>query len=134
MPTETIGIRQCPVCAAEQLDHDNFCRRCGVDQGSSIDLATRVTGSITGGVTGNAVISGWETRPLSGSGTLGRAYSKPLIRIVTHELSERTSSIRANRWAIRLVSALVAVPLWIMIVLLSPLDAYVAAKDLAKQV
>jgi hypothetical protein len=35
---------------------------------------------------------------------------------------------------VRLVSALVAVPLWLMIVLLSPFDAYVAAREIAKQV
>jgi hypothetical protein len=33
----------------------------------------------------------------------------------------------------RLVSMLIAVPLWLMIVLLSPLDAYAAAKAIAKQ-
>jgi hypothetical protein len=27
---EAIGLKQCHVCAAEQLDRDNFCRRCGV--------------------------------------------------------------------------------------------------------
>ena len=32
-----------------------------------------------------------------------------------------------------LVSILIAVPLWLMIVLLAPLDAYVAAKAIAKQ-
>jgi hypothetical protein len=35
--------------------------------------------------------------------------------------------------AMRVVSMLIAVPLWLMIVLLSPLDAYVAAKAVAKQ-
>jgi hypothetical protein len=39
----------------------------------------------------------------------------------------------ANRRATRLVSILIAVPLWLMIVLLSPLDAYAAAKAIAKQ-
>jgi hypothetical protein len=32
----------------------------------------------------------------------------------------------------RLVGAIVVAPLWVMIVLLAPLDAYVAAKAIAK--
>jgi hypothetical protein len=52
---------------------------------------------------------------------------------VTKELSEKTSSLRANRLAMLLISMLVAAPLWLMIVLLSPLDAYVAAKNLAER-
>jgi hypothetical protein len=29
---ETIDLKQCHVCAAEQLDHDNFCCHCGASQ------------------------------------------------------------------------------------------------------
>jgi len=76
---------------------------------------------------------GCETAPLSGSGTLRRSYSGRLVGIVTQELSKQTSRCGANRRATLLISMLVAAPLWLMIVLLSPLDAYVAAKDLAKQ-
>lgn len=123
---ETIGLNQCHVCSSELLDRDKFCRRCGASQSSHIDQTVDITG--------RAALSDLETRPSSGGGPLRRSYSDPLIRIVTRELSQRTSPFRANRWAIRLVSALVAVPLWLMIVLLSPLDAVVAAKAVARQV
>jgi hypothetical protein len=52
---------------------------------------------------------------------------------VAQKLSEETSSLREHRWMMLLVGMIVAVPLWLMIVLLSPLDAYVAAKDLSRQ-
>ena len=110
---ETTGLRLCQACGAEQLGRDKFCRRCGIQ---------------------NGLVAPSRTGPLSGTGSLRRSYSGPLIGIVAQKLSEDTSSFRSNRWAMLLISMMVAVPLWLMIVLLSPLDAYVAAKDLSKQV
>ncbi len=132
--TETIGLRQCQVCGAEQRERDRFCRRCGVSQSRRVDPFNGITGGLTSDAIGRADRSAEETRPLSRSGTLRRSYSGPLVGIVTQELSEQTASFHANRWAMLLISILVAAPLWLMIVLLSPLDAYVAAKDIAKQV
>src|SRR5262249_19339438 len=131
---ETTGLRHCQVCGAAQTARDKFCRRCGVSQSRRVEPINCITGSVTGDVVGRAVRPGCETRPLSGSGALRRSYSGRLVGIVTQELSEQTSSLRANHWAMLLISILVAAPLWLMIVLLSPLDAYVAAKALAKQV
>lgn len=123
---ETIALKRCDACSAESLDRDKFCRRCGACQDSSNDPTT--------GVIGSADSSDFKTRPLTGSESVRQSYSGPLVRVVTQELLERTSSLGANRWARPLVSVLVAVPLWLMIVLLSPLDTYIAAKAIAKQV
>jgi ribosomal protein L40E len=127
---ETTGFKLCQACGAAQNERDKFCRRCGVSQ----SLRVEPLNCITGGVAGRIDRSGCETGPQSGSGTLRRSYSGPLVDNVTKKLSEQTSALRANCWAMLLISMLVAAPLWLMIVLLSPLDAYVAAKDLAKQV
>jgi ribosomal protein L40E len=119
---ETTGIKQCHDCGAELLERDKFCRRCGVSQGVPTSTLTGVTAGTEG-----------EPGSLSDDGTLCRSYSSRLVNVVSRDLSTRTSSLRANRKAMRLVSMLIAVPLWLMIVLLSPLDAYVAAKAIAKQ-
>ena len=119
---ETTGIKECHACGAELLERDKFCRRCGVSQGVPTSTLTGVTDG-TGG----------EPRSLPDDGTLCRSYSGRLVNVVSQDLSARTSSLRANRKAMRLVSMLIAVPLWLMIVLLSPLDAYAAAKAIAKQ-
>jgi len=121
---ETVGLKQCSGCNAELLDRDKFCRRCGAGQSGPLELAHEASGKAP---------SSFETSALCG-GALRRSYSDPLIRIVTQELSERTSSLRASRSTMHLISALVAVPLWLMILLLSPLDAVVAAKAVARQV
>jgi hypothetical protein len=131
---ETTDFRRCQACGAAQRDHDNFCRHCGVSQSLRFEPLNCMTGGVADSVVSGADTSGRETALLISGGTLRRSYSGKLVGIVTHELSEHTSSFRANRWAMLLISLLVAAPLWLMIVLLSPLDANVAAKDLAKQV
>jgi hypothetical protein len=131
---ETTDFKHCRVCGAVQMDHDRFCRRCGASQNRHIEPVNCNAGSIAGAVVGRLGKPGTETEPLPGSGTLRRSYSGPLVSIVTQQLSEQTSSLRANRRAMLLISILIAAPLWLMIVLLSPLDAYNAAKDIAKQV
>jgi len=123
---ETVALKRCHVCSAGALDPDKFCRRCGACLSARNDQTT--------GVIGSGDSSDFKTSPLTGSESMRQSYSGPLIRIVTQGLLERTSSLRANRWARPLVSVLVAVPLWLMIVLLSPLDTYIAAKAIAKQV
>ena len=129
---ETSGFNHCQVCGAEQIDRDKFCRRCGAGQSRGLGLSNCKTDS--GVVADDAGAPGYATASLSGGAAPRRSYSGPLINIVTQQLSEQTSSFRANRLAMLLIGILVAAPLWLMIVLLSPLDAYVAAKDLAKHV
>ena len=119
---ETTGIKKCHACGAELLERDKFCRRCGVSQGVPTSTLTGVTEG-TGG----------EPRSLPDNEAICLSYSSKLVNVVSQDLSARTSSLRANRMEMRLVSMLIAVPLWLMIVLLSPLDAYVAAKAIAKQ-
>ncbi|MCI0664759.1 MAG: zinc ribbon domain-containing protein [Acidobacteria bacterium] len=130
--TETIGLNKCMTCGAEQNDRDKFCRRCGARQSSSIDRSSKTTSGISSGYIDK--YSGYNTRTFPLNRTERRSCSDQLVSIVTQELSERTSSIRANRWVMHLVSVLVTAPLWLMIVLLSPLDAYLAAKNIAKHV
>jgi hypothetical protein len=127
---ETSGFNHCQGCGAAQIDRDKFCRRCGVSQSRGVELSNYSpdSGAIAAGAPGCA------TAPLSGCAAPRRSYSGPLINIVTKQLSEQASPFRANRLAMLLISILVAAPLWLIIVLLSPLDAYVAAKDIAKQV
>ena len=132
--TEILGLKQCRLCDAELLERDRFCRRCGVSRSRGAEPLINMTGGHAGDVIGRVESAGYETRLLPGVGTLRRPYSGALVGIVTQELSEKTSWLLANHWARLLIRTLVAVPLWLMIMLLSPLDAYVAAKDLARQV
>ena len=122
--TETIGLTQCHICSAELRERDKFCRRCGVNQSLCTAPLTVVAG--------NGSKFEYETRPLPRSSNRGGSFSGTLVNFVTQSVSERTSGCGANRWTMRLVGALVVAPIWVMIVLLAPLDAYVAAKAIAK--
>ncbi|MGH9836427.1 MAG: hypothetical protein ACRD9Y_25670 [Blastocatellia bacterium] len=123
---ETVGLNQCHACGAEGLERDKFCRRCGVNHSFR-------TAPYIGGAGGTEPFE-CETRQLPVIESRCYSFSGALAQAVTRGVSERTSPFRNQRWALRLVSALVAVPLWLMIVLLSPFDAYVAAREIAKQV
>lgn len=110
--TETIAMKQCHRCGMELRDRDKFCRRCGVSQNLSAEHATKL---------------------FSDSGALHQSLSGSLVQAVTTGLAQRTTALPANRWAMRLASVLVAVPLWLMIVLLSPLEAIAAARAISNQ-
>jgi hypothetical protein len=122
--TKTISLKQCTRCNAELLDRDKFCRSCGIQQRVPVHPSTGFIKKPIG-------CDCESTRP--GSSALRRSYSHPLLRIVTRELSLTTTALRSKPWTMHLFSVLVTVPFWLIIVLLSPLDAYVAAKSIAKQ-
>jgi ribosomal protein L40E len=122
---ETVDLIECHACGAEQPGRDKLCRRCGASQRLKVASATSVTSD-----------ADWfarETRPLLSTKHYD-SFSGALVNSVTEGVSARASSLSANRWVMRLASALVAVPLWLMIVLLSPLDAYIAARTIARRV
>jgi hypothetical protein len=120
---ETTGFQRCQGCGATQIDSDKFCRRCGARLNRRAALLNRGAGSVAEG-----------TLDRAGGGILRRSYSGPLVNDVTQKLSKQTSPFLDNRRATFLIRTLVAAPLWLMIVLLSPLDAYITAKDLARRV
>ncbi len=120
---ETVGLTQCHLCGAEPLERDRFCRQCGASRRLNIVSAT--------GPTADPAQPARDTRPFPGAKHYD-SFSGALVKLVTESVSERASSLAASpgasRWTMRLAGALVAVPIWLMIVLLSPLDAYVAAR------
>jgi hypothetical protein len=97
---ETVAIKQCHTCAAELLERDKFCRRCGIRQAPA-EHTTKL---------------------------LSPSFSGSLVKAVAQSVAQQTAGPHANRVTRRLVALLVTLPLWLMIVLLSPLDAYLAAQ------
>ena len=123
---ETVGLLRCHSCNSEQPRPDKFCRRCGASQ--------RPGGAC---LTGDTERPAQDTRPLRHPQNYD-SFSGALVTLVTEGVSARASSLSpspaGNRWAMRLAAVLVAAPLWLMIVLLSPLDAYAAARAITKRV
>jgi hypothetical protein len=126
---ETAGLGQCHACGAKQPGRDRFCRQCGASQELKITFLT--------GLTGAAELSARDTKPLPGI-KHHDSLSGALVNLVAESVSTRASSLSpspaVNRRAMRMAGALAVVPIWLMIVLLSPLDAYVAARAIARRV
>ena len=120
---ESGAIKQCPACGGKLLAGDRFCRHCGVTQNDSY-----VTAALT------ADLINYETRPLSDDKAAYQSLSGTLVNIVAHGLSAKSLSICASRKLTRLVAVIATIPIWLLIVLLSPVEAYVAAKTITKQV
>lgn len=120
MITETISLRNCCACGAELHDHDKFCRRCGVRQASRYATSTDL-----------ARLSECETRPLQSGEEVYQSFSGQLISIVAQSMSARATAPGGSRHLRRLVCTLITIPIWMLIVMLSPLDALAAAKAAA---
>jgi hypothetical protein len=56
-----------------------------------------------------------------------------LVRIVTQGVSNKAKLYEAGRGRKRLIAALTTLPIWLLIVLLSPMEAYAAAKAITRQ-
>ena len=133
--------KRCHSCLSGLQTSDNFCRSCGISQ---------VTDAVTPDTD-----EGWrhcETTVLkiedeseideSLSSSLDdtliqtetyESLSSPLVKTLTQNIATRTSSLRSNRFGASIVAVLIAIPIWLLIILLSPVDAYTAIRAIASQ-
>jgi hypothetical protein len=115
--TATADLIQCHACYTQQLRLDKYCRQCGANQRvkiASVDKDARTTTL--------------PPKPIHDG-----SFSEDFVNLAAESVSARPSSSFAKDWMIGLASALIAVPLWLMIILLSPLDAYVAARAIVRR-
>lgn len=128
---ETAAIKACEGCTLGILDRDNFCRWCGAAQSG-------MTAGIRLSTDSRALVfrepSHYQTTELghvASTNSLHRV-SGPLMSAVVATLATGAASQPRPSLFARAIVALLSVPLWLMIVLLSPLDAYAAAKNLSR--
>jgi hypothetical protein len=120
----TVPIKACSSCSAGLLDRDKFCRWCGARQpacsatGPALESTSPIDDSRDYRTT--ALASHDVYHPISGA----------LVNAVIHGASSHARSGLTSR----LILALISIPIWMIIVLLSPLDAYASAKILAERV
>src|SRR5262245_2730088 len=115
---ETKDLKLCEVCCAEPLERDKFCRRCGarldVSGGDSVDSSSaRATAPLPQDV--YTLVS-------------GRLLAAVVSGIPSHVAPLHN---RVFKW---LISALLSIPICLIILLLSPLDAYATAKTMSKRI
>ena len=125
---KTAGIRACRSCAEGILDRDKFCRWCGELQ-EAMTTSLSESGPIALREPSRYLTT--ELGQLASTTSLHRV-SGPLVSAVVATLATGPASKPQRSLFANAVAALLSLPLWLMIVLLSPLDAYAAAKNLSR--
>lgn len=139
---ETVTVKACNACRGGLLERDKFCRWCGSpqthsldcqEQRSSLSLSPYTTSALNQVAPNQAAPNQVAPNQVAlASRPYGRV-SGPLVRALVESVSGGRSTEPAGRVVRSIVQALVSIPIWLMIVLLSPIDAYVAAKSISRQ-
>jgi hypothetical protein len=127
----TIPVKACNACSGGLLDSDKFCRWCGAPQTQS--LVPTLVGQKR---VSSALLSLYTTSALDRASGDVRSYRKisgPLLHALVSGMSRDRQAEPMGRVVRALIQALVSLPIWLMIVLLSPVDAYVAAKSISRE-
>jgi len=125
--TTTLAIRPCSACGAGTTEDSTFCRWCGVRLAVDQDQTERLSfDTVASPVT-------YKTRPLAPL-SFYHPVSGPLVKALVAGVPTRASQPTAGALTKRVLLALMAVPIWVMIILLSPIDAYASAKIIGQRV
>lgn len=126
-PTTTLAIRSCSACGAGLTGESKFCRWCGARLTVDPDQTERLSFDPI------ATTAGYKTTPLV---PVNRYHpvSGPLVKALAAGVPTRTSLSTTGGLTKRMLLALMTIPIWVMIILLSPIDAYASAKIIGQRV
>jgi hypothetical protein len=124
--TETVTIKTCCTCSGGLLERDRFCRWCGARQTGDFAEAAFVSAGSASLYTTSAL------EPPRGKSAAFRPVSGPLVKAMMAGMSAGSGAPSYSRAWRAVVQMLVSIPIWLMIVLLSPFDAYAAAKTISR--
>lgn len=122
MSSEFLAKTNCRQCGASALSQDKFCRRCGARRAGTGETPASLALTL-----GLKEAPAYATAPLA-TEILRRPISGLLVNAVTGNLTLPVTAQLQSRWSKSLLLALTSISIWLMIVLLSPLDAYAAAR------
>lgn len=125
----TVAVKACASCGGGLLEYDKFCRWCGARQ-----LNSMASGQLSGAPSMNLAsrgLSPYTTSALDQPSGLLNRVSGPLVSAVIAGVSAGSPN-EQSQVVRRAILALISIPIWLIIVLLSPLDAYAAAKNLLR--
>lgn len=125
---KTVEIKECIACGGALLQTDRFCRWCSARQYES-DSANVVL--ITERLEDTAFCQSVDRE--EAMSVPYRPVSGPLVKAMARGVSTGALSHPRSRFAQTLITALVSFPVWLMIVFLSPFDAYSVARSMAKR-
>lgn len=118
--TERLVTNQCPNCKRQSGAPAKFCRWCG-------------TRCVRDSAAADTDPHNCSTTLLADQGERLDSFSSRSLNTVRQNVALRTAPLRLNRFGVLMIAALIAIPMWLLIILLSPVDAYMAAKDASSQ-
>ena len=128
---KTVAVKACFACASGILESDKFCRWCGAHQ-----IPFALSG-FTSPSSAAAVFeaSAYTTSALASGARedVYRTVSAPVVNAVVSGALARPAIEKRSPALTRVILGLISVPVWLIIVLLSPIDAYAAVRNLARQ-
>lgn len=119
--TEALLSNQCRNCSRQSDAPTNFCRWCGFHQGRESAEAEKIDPHHSS----TKLLGDYEESP--------ETFSRRSLATVRQSVAVKTGPLRLNRLGVLLIAALIAIPMWLLIILLSPFDAYLAAKAASSQ-
>lgn len=132
----TLSVKPCSACGFGLLENDRFCRRCGSKQvETSISalfiepkeyLPEATSGSLA------RLPQSYQTTLISKNDTeenLYRSISGPLVSALVRSMSSTAPAGFCGRVLRKAFSTLISISIWLMMVLLSPIDAYLASRS-----
>ena len=127
----TVAIYPCGTCGAGLIEACRFCRSCGARQTQPVAASSIPALSTDETDRGRPQV--YETTRLS-QDKLYHPVSGPLVRAVAAGVPANASQSQMGNVTRRMLLALMAIPIWVMIILLSPLDAYTSAKIIGTRI
>jgi len=126
---ETVAIKACAACWSGLLERDKFCRKCGARQPDAVS-------STADQFPNDEQVASHMTSVLVAAAPdeVYRRISASLVSAVLNGGPVVTSTRSQSTFLKRVILALVSIPVWLIIVLLSPFDAYAAVKSLERQI
>jgi len=119
---KTVAVKACQACSSGLLERDKFCRWCGAPQPDREAVVYARPAPVSATV---ALATGPRSE-------VYRRVSAPLVNAVVTGALAGPATENQSRLLKRVILALISVPIWLIIVLLSPFDAYAAVKSLAR--
>lgn len=129
--TTTVAIKPCRSCGAGLIEESKFCRLCGAAQTHTLPPASPTTVSV--GCSWPEPLQQYATTRISQL-RLYHPVSGPLVNAVAAGVPTSASGSRRGSLSKRMLLALMAIPIWLLIILLSPLDAYASARIIGNRI
>lgn len=126
----TVAIKPCRSCGAGLIEDSMFCRSCGAGQ---IETLPPPPVPIPVDNANPEPVQNYATKRLSQQ-KLYHPVSSPLVNAVAAGVPASVPRSPAGSFSKRMLLALMAIPIWVMIILLSPLDAYASARIIGNRI